>query len=550
MFETPQARLLQAERTKAEQVLLRQSIDRRWREFTWREVMRQARQIAAALGAMGLGPGDRVGLFSKNCAEWFIADFALMLGGFVSVPIYPTAQERTVRYVLEHSEARACFVGKLDSLDGLDGAFPEATRTIAMPYPTLACDERWDELLARHEPLAEVHEPALADTMTLLYTSGSTGQQKAAIHSYHNFAFVGTRFAEFFASRDDDRVLSYLPLAHCTERAYVEAAALYGRGTIHFVESLDTFFGDLVRTEPTLFGSVPRLWKRFQLGVLDRFGARRLDRLLRIPLLGGLLAARIRSGLGLGRARWVGSGTAPIAPALLTWYERLGLPIHEGWGLTESFAYGTQTPPGSKPKLGTIGKALRDAEVRIGEGQEILLKCPSLMTGYYKEPELSAQAFTEDGFLHTGDCGAIDGEGFVRITGRAKEIFKTAKGKYVAPVPIESLLAQNPLVEQACVVGLGMPQPVALIQVELSGIGNRELARDRLADTLLLVNRQLESHERLARLIVVADEWTVTNGLLTPTLKLRREAIEARYAPLIDVAAGRVAFEGEVRRSA
>ncbi len=545
MFKPPQHMLAHWEQTTPDRVLLRQPIDRKWREFTWRELMNEARRIATALKALGLEPGDRVGIFSKNCAEWFIADFAIMLGGYVSVPVYPTANAKTLSYVMDHSGARACFVGKLDSLDGLAGAIPEDVASISMPYPTLECTHAWNDLLAAHEPLTDAYEPALEETMTILYTSGSTGNPKGAVHSYFSFAFAGTRIGEYLKVRDDDRLLSYLPLAHCTERAYVEAACVYHNGDISFVESLDTFFDDLKETAPTFFGSVPRLWKRFQLGVLDSFGADKLNRLLRLPIIGGIVAGKIRKGLGLQNARWVGSGTAPIAPALLEWYDRIGLPIHEGWGMTESFAYGTQTGPGTDPRIGTIGKALPEVEIEIGDGNEILLKCPCLMAGYYRAPELTEQAFTEDGYLRTGDCGEVDKDGYVRITGRAKEIFKTAKGKYVAPVPIESLVSQNPLVEQVCVVGLGMTQPVALVQLAVEGIGNRELARERLADTLKLVNDQLESHERLSRLVVVREEWSVENGLLTPTMKLKRDRIEARYGTLANESTGRVAFEEE-----
>ena len=542
-MKTPQQMLLHWERTKPDHVLFRQPIERRWHTFSWREAMDQARRIAAALRAEGLEPGDRVAIYSKNCAEWFITDFAIMLGGFVSVPVYPTANARTLRYVIDHSEAKACVVGKLDTLDGLDGAIPEDVVSIAMPYPTLTCRLRWQDLLEAHEPQAEVHEPAMEDMMTILYTSGSTGNPKGAVHDYHNFAYVGTELGKFMEVRDGDSVLSYLPLAHCTERAYVEASTVYHNGDLSFVESLDTFFDDLKQTAPSHFGSVPRLWKRFQLGVIDRFGEAKLDRLLRIPILKGIVAKKIREGLGLGNARWVGSGTAPIAPTLLDWYERIGLPMNEGWGMTESFAYGTSTGPGTEPKIGTIGKALPGVELRINDRGEIEMRCPCLMTGYYKEPEMTAATFTEDGFLKTGDCGEIDADGFVRITGRAKEIFKTAKGKYVAPVPIESLVAQNPLIEQVCVMGLGMTQPVALVQLATEGIASMDLARDRLADTLRMVNESLETHERLARLIVVSEEWSVENGLLTPTLKLKRDRIEARYGGLVNEATGRIAFE-------
>ena len=544
-FRMPQEMLQHWEATRPDHVYLRQRIDGRWEDFSWRRVLDEARRVAAALDQLGLQPGDRVGIMSKNCAHWFIADFALMLGGYVSVPIYPTANAKTIRYVLEHSECRACFIGKLDEFEPQRPGIPGEVITISFPYPTMPCAHEWQSLVDTHEPIAEDHRPQPADLMTIIYTSGSTGNPKGAIHSYRSFAFVGTRIGEFLGLREDDRCLSYLPLAHCTERGYIEASSLYHNGQIHFAESLATFADDLRAVRPTFFGSVPRLWKRFQLGVFQRMPERKLQRLLGIPIVGKIVARKVRQGLGLDATRWLASGTAPIAPSLLEWYQRLGMPIREGWGMTETFAYGSTSAPTDPYRLGTIGHALPEAEIRIGAGKEILIRVPSMMDGYYREPQMTAACFDEDGFLKTGDCGEIDEEGYIRITGRAKEIFKTAKGKYVAPVPIESLLAQNPLIEIACVMGLGMPQPVALIQLAESGVGDRELARERLADTLTIVNAVLESHERLDRLVVVRESWTPENGLLTPTLKLKRELIERRYLELVVNARKQVEFEVE-----
>ena len=545
MYKMPQEMLQSWESTRPEHVYLRQRIDRQWHEFNWRRVTDEARRMAAAMTALGVERGARVGIISKNCAHWFIADFALMVGGFVSVPLYPTANARTIRYVLEHSECRACFIGKLDDFEPQCVGIPAELITVAFPYPTMPCTYQWNDLIAAHEPLAQDHVPAPEDTMTIIYTSGSTGSPKGVVHSYHNFASTGTRLGELLGWHDGDRCLSYLPLAHVVERGFVEASSLYYNGQIHFAESLATFADDLKAVRPTLFGSVPRLWKQFQLAVFARLPERKLDGLLRIPILSIVVARRIRQGLGLQAVRWLGSGSAPIAPSLLAWYQRLGLPIRECWGMTETFALGTATGPKEPYRFGTVGQPMPEAELKIGVGKEILIRVPSMMDGYYKEPDMTAAAFDEDGFLKTGDRGEIDEDGYVRITGRTKEIFKSAKGKYVAPAPIEGLLAQNPLIELACVLGLGMPQPVALIQLAESGMDDRERVRERLIDTLAMVNAELESHERLDRLVVVREAWTPENGLLTPTLKLKRDVIEARYSDLVTNARREVEFELE-----
>lgn len=544
-LKTPQQMLRHWEQTTPDFVYMRQPIDGQWREFTWREVGEQARRITTALQGFGLKPGDRVGIFSKNCAEWIISDLAIMLGGFVSVPVYNSANAETLSYVLEHAECKAAFVGKLDSLAGLADAIPNGCVTIAYPYQTLPAQHQWQDLLDANEPVAHDHEPALDDVITILYTSGSTGNPKGAVHTYASYAFVGTEISRLWGGGPNERFLSYLPMAHCTDRAYVESSSLYCSAKVSFVESLDTFFADLQRCQPTLFGSVPRLWKRFQLGILENTPQSKLGLLLKIPILSGMVKKKIAAGLGLEQCKWQASGAAPIAPALLEWWSSVGLPVAEGWGMTETFAYGTQAWPGLPLRTGTIGKALPGVDLKLSDDGELLIKSPSLMREYYKEPEKTAEEFTDDGFFRTGDRAEIDADGYVKITGRAKEIFKTSKGKYVAPVPIESLVAQNELVEQVCVVGMGRKQPVALVQ--LAEGSDAAVAGSSLEATIGQVNGGLESHERLDRVIVIEEPWTPENGMVTPTLKIKRHLVEQRYSGLISMEQGpKVVFESQV----
>lgn len=528
----PLERLRHWQRNAPDQVFLRQPVDGAVRELGWAQVAGQVRTLALRLHDLGLQPGDRLAVLSKNCAEWFITDLALMMGGFISVPIFATANAETISYILEHSAARALFVGKLDDWHKLQHGIPRDIPRIAFPYETLPAEHTWAELLAGDPADRDLPEPRPEDLMSIVYTSGSTGRPKGVMLSHGAYAFACEQVSRTCQVTSRDRAISYLPLAHITERVYIQGAFLYGGGQVSFVESLDTFAATLQEVSPTMFLSVPRLWTRFQMAVQDKVPAARLRRLLRIPLLNRLVKRRIRRGLGLDDARLLGSGTAPIAPSILNWYRELGLNISEGWGMTESAGYGTMSLPFDAAKLGTVGRPGSGVELRISDEGEVLLRSPALMQGYYLDPEKTAEAMV-DGWLRTGDKGSLDEDGYLRLTGRLKDIFKTGKGKYVAPVPIESLFLANPLIEQVCIVGAGMPQPVAV--VVLSEAAERESRAELISaldNTRRQVNERLMPHERIASLLVARDEWTSDNGLLTPTLKLKRHLLEERYGAL------------------
>jgi long-chain acyl-CoA synthetase len=537
-----QDQLAHRARTTPDHLYLSQPIERQWHTWTWAEAFDEARRMAAALERLGLQPGDRVGLISRNCAHWVLADMAIIMAGLVSVPVYPTAKADTIRQILEHSECRACFLGKIDDAAERLAGVPEGVTTIAMPYPDASGDQDWDTLVEHAAGEFQIRKRGEEDLATLLYTSGSTGTPKGAMHSFSNFAFVGHTISTALGVEPGDKVFSYLPLSHCTERAYVEAVSFYAETSLYFAESIDTFADDLRHAGPTLFGSVPRLWKRFQLGVLEKVPPEKLDRLLRIPVVSSLIKRKIKKQLGFDKARWFASGSAPMAVSLLEWWDRLGVTIREGWGMTETFAYGTQIGLDVEPRFGTISRALPEAELKISDEQELLIRCPCLMDGYYKADELTDESMTADGFFKTGDRAFIE-DGFVTITGRVKELFKTAKGKYVAPVPVESLLARTSWIEIACVLGSGMTQPVALIQLAEHAPDDRQHLRRELESDLDRLNQDLEPHERLGSLIVVSETWEVDNGMLTPTLKIKRDVIEAKYAHLVARSDDRVAFE-------
>jgi long-chain acyl-CoA synthetase len=532
-----------------EREFLHQPVDGRLRVTTFGQAEDQARRMAAALSDLGIDPGDRVGILAKNCAEWVLADLAIAMAGMVSVPIYPTASADTVAYIIGHSEAKALFVGKLDEPDAIGGVIPETLRTIAFPYPTIECRHDWQELIADTEPLAEPNQPTPEDVMTILYTSGSTGRPKGVVISYRAYVYGCTAALGVMKIGTDDRVLSYLPLSHVTERMALVGPSIYAGAKIFFVESLRTFAHDLKTARPTGFGSVPRLWVKFQAGIHSRIPPARLRLLLATPLIGRMVARRIRDGMGFEDCSKFASGSAPISPHTLEWYRKLGINIGEGWGMSETSGLSCANIPFEARRLGTIGVPVEGTELKISAEGELLIRSPGLFTEYFKQPELTAVAFTKDGFFHTGDRAEWDDErqGY-RITGRVKDIFKTAKGKYVAPVPIEARLSASPFVEQVCVLGAGMPAPVAVVVLS---DGAQHLPRDNveksLEATLADTNRHLESHERLSGIIIVDDEWTTENGLLTPTLKIRRDELEARYASVVDAAPGKpVARESEL----
>ncbi len=507
------------------------------RDFTWAQLMDEARRMAAWIGAQGWEPGSAIALCSKNCAWWIMADLAIWMAGHVTVPIYPTLDEGTVRYILEHSEARMLFVGKLDPVwDVMKPGVPDDMIQVSFPLSPDGPYERWDEIVASTEPLADVADRQPADLATIIYTSGSTGRPKGVMHSFENMFACTAGLAKAITLLEGDRYLSYLPMAHGMERWLGECGSLYnGKGELYFAESVDTFVRDLQRARPTVFLSVPRLWAKFQLGVFAKMPPERLDLLLKIPVLSGLIKKKVLAGLGLAECRMAGSGSAPIPKELIEWYKRLGLELLEGYGMTENFNYSHISKPGEGVP-GFVGTTYDDVQARIAEDGEIQVKSPGAMLGYYKQPDATAETFTDDGWLKTGDRGEIDGHGRLKITGRTKEIFKTSKGKYVAPAPIENLLNNHPRIELACVSGAGFPQPSAVVRLSeeawaASRAGRRDAIEAELVAHLNAVNGKLPNFERLDFVAVVPEEWLPENGFLTPTMKIKRAAIESAYAP-------------------
>lgn len=515
-----------------QQPFLHQPVDGQWHVFSFTDVEQQARTIAAGLLAQGYQQGDRIGILSKNCAQWFIADLAIMMAGLVSVPIYATAGENTISYVIEHSQMKAIFVGKLDSLDAAMASIPTSVLSISFPYPTVTCSHTWQAWLTDYQPLATIHQPKLNDCMSIIYTSGTTGNPKGAVISHLNLASAAQCTANTNKTTRKDKILSYLPLAHITERSVVESVAYYSGCQIYFVENLASFIDDLRYASPTLFMSVPRLWAKFQAQVLQQIPEKKLNFLLKLPFIGSIIAKKIRTKLGLNSATVFASGSAPISLSLLQWFQKIGVKIGEGWGMTETSGLSCGNFPFNADSLGTIGRPIACVEMKLSEQQEVMIRGDAVFEEYYLNADLTEVAFT-DGWFHTGDKGELTIDGAYKIIGRIKEEFKTSKGKYVAPGPIEQMLCRNSDIEQVCVMGLGMKQPIALVVLaEGKDRFDSRIRQDILA-TLTQVNIEVESHQKLDYIFICAESWTCENELLTPTLKLKRESIEQHYFKLL-----------------
>ncbi|MBT9507483.1 AMP-binding protein [Rhodoferax sp.] len=513
-------------------------------DYTWGQALDQARRMAAHLQSRGFEPGARVAILSKNCAHFFMAELAIWMAGYTTVAIFPTETADTVRFVLEHSEASLLFVGKLDTWDQQIPGVPTGLPCIAFPLAPRTDFDTWDSIMARTQPLGGRPQRAPDDLAMLIYTSGSTGQPKGVMHSFERITRATEGMVNDLKSRvslkDEGRVLSYLPLAHVFERSWVECASMVeGNTHVYFAESLDTFLQDLNRARPTSFISVPRLWLKFQQGVFTKMPPKKLDRLLGIPILGKIVGRKVLKGLGLDQALLAGSGSAPIPAELISWYRRLGLNLFEGYAMTEDFAYShNSTPTGNAP--GYVGVPLPGVQVRISEEGEILIKSPGQMVGYYKRPDLDAECFTPDGYFRTGDRGELRADGLLKITGRVKELFKTSKGKYVAPAPIENLLNAHPMVELTLVSGVGQVSAYAIVVLaedlrpKVGDPAVRTRVQEELSQLLAQVNQQLADYEQLKMIVVAPEPWTVENGYLTPTMKIRRTRIEAAVDPQLE----------------
>ena len=531
MPSTPLHQFLKLEQELANEVYLRQPFNGKWKEWTWKQAGEEARRIAAALQTLHLPIGSHIAILSKNCAHWMMADIAIMMAGYVSVPIYATLSAHAIQPILEHSESKAIFVGKLDDYASQISGIPQGMLRISFDDYGIKEQYTWNDLISKHEPLQELNNPSQDDLMTIIYTSGTTGVSKGVMHTYGNFDRTLTKALPQLQLPERSILFSYLPLSHIAERLAIEMNSFYCGSIISFAESIDTFAANVQEIQPQVFFAVPRLWGKFREGVLKKMPEKKLNLLLSIPIINNIVRKKIKQALGLSRATHVYSAAAPISVDLLKWFEKLGITIRQALGMTEDCVYAHFERPYAR-KIGSVGKPLEGMQVKITEEGELRVKTPSNTIGYYKEPQLTAELFDEDGYLKTGDMVEYDHDGFLFVIGRVKDQFKTDKGKYIAPTPIETKILANSDVENTCVVGTGIPQPMALIVLSETGKAkSKEEVIESLTATLNTINPMLEVHEKLEKAVIMKETWSIENGLLTPTLKVKRNQVEKLHQP-------------------
>tara|TARA_Y100001968_G_C19431440_1_gene757278 strand:- start:334 stop:1968 length:1635 start_codon:yes stop_codon:yes gene_type:complete len=525
-YLSPLEMMYRWEEEKSNEVFLSQPINSIWHEWTWKEAMIEVRKMAAYINRLNLKEQSKIAILSKNCAHWIMSDLAIMMSGHVSVPLYPNLKPKSLEKILIHSETKMIFVGKLDDFEHMKSGIPEDIHCVT--YPFYSQDfPKWHDLIRDISPIEDNVIRSNNELATIIYTSGTTGNPKGVMHNFYNFSFATTNAVNALTLKDES-FFSYLPLCHIAERLLVEMGSIYSGGKVSFAESLDSFTENLSTAQPSVFLGVPRIWTKFQQGILSKIPQKKLNILLSIPIVSSLIKKKIRKGLGLSQARNIFTGAAPTSVALIRWFESIGIVIQEAYAMTENTCY-SHVSFRDNIKIGSVGQALPLCDVKLSDQNEILIKHKALMNGYYKDEDQTNETI-KDGWLYTGDEGEIDSEGFLKITGRVKDIFKTSKGKYIAPSPIELKISANKNIEQVCIVGNEIPQPIGL--VVLSERGQNKTKQDlifSLERTLEIVNSKLEKHEIINKIIVIKEAWTIENNLLTPTMKIKRTDVEKRY---------------------
>ncbi len=546
-FNSPLAAFLHWEENRPDEVYLRQPINGAMVEYTFKQAGEEARKVAGYLHTLDLAPNSHVALISKNCAHWIMADLAIMMAGYVSIPLYPTISASTIRQILEHSESKAIFVGKLDDFSGQKSGIPDMPM-ISMKVYGVEDGKSWEEIVDENEPLQTIHSPKSEELMSIIYTSGTTGNPKGVMHSVGSFTLVSETSVEILPLPPHPRFFSYLPLSHIAERIIAEMGSLFRGGVVTFPESLQTFASDLAAVQPHIFFGVPRIYAKFQEGVLNKMPQKKLNIMLSIPIIRGIVKKKITEKLGLSEADLIYSGAAPLATSVIDWYAKLGITVMQGYGMTEDCILSHYNLPGAN-RVGSVGRPIKGAQTKLSPEGEICIKSDCLTMGYFKEPEMTAELFDEDGFLKTGDIGEYDHDGFLFITGRVKDQFKTDKGKYISPAPIELEVSKNEDIELMCIVGTGVPQPIALIVPSEKGLAksNEELSASLIA-SIEAVNPGLQTYEKIEKAIVMKEVWSIDNGLLTPTFKTKRSQIEKIHMHMYSTwfeQEGKVIFEKE-----
>jgi long-chain acyl-CoA synthetase len=567
--------------------------DGEWHGVTWREYAEAVRRAANGLLSLGIDTGDKVSLISLNRPEWHEADLAIMAVGAVTVPIYVTNSPPQLSYIAGHSESKAIFVenaGQLDKVTKTRADLTDIKKVIIFDPEGVKLDDfvmSWDQLLAAgfkygsENPKAydeHVSKIKADDLATLVYTSGTTGPPKGAMLTNGNIVWTCGALNKVLTVSPDERKLSYLPLSHIAERMVGHFTHLYGGGETWFAQSIDTLREDLQACKPTIFFGVPRVWEKFYAGItalleglpeeqrimaeqalqlgLKRVEAQQAGSSLPDDLeakyqeADAKLFALARAALGLTEAKALVSGAAPIHQDVLRFFHAIGLPVAEVYGQTEDNGPTSINPP-DKIKIGSVGPAIPGVEVKIAEDGEILVKGGNVGPGYYKNDEATKELIDADGYMHSGDIGEFDDEGYLRITDRKKDLIITAAGKNIAPQVIENMLKYSPWISQAVVIGDRRPFLTALITLDQEKVTQfaeqKSIAHANFAELTkhpdiqqLVDNAVAETNEQLARVeqikkwIVLERDFAQEHDEMTPTMKVRRKAITEKYAETIE----------------
>ena len=527
------------ERRLKDKPFLRQPFGDKWEEYTWGETGQMARKLATGLKTLGLPPKSHIGLMSKNCREWIIADLAIYMAGYVSVPFFPNLNSKELQSLLQFGDVSALFMGKVNAWDEIKNGIPDDMPLIAFPHykdcSKISEGHQWFDFINKFEPQQGDFYPDRSDMWTIIFTSGTTGTPKGVVLDYQtneNTECLTT--PEHNPLRVDfngkNSFFSYLPLNHIAERIVVEFTCFRYGGTISFTESLETFAQNLGSVQPTVFFGVPRIYTKFQMGILSKFPQEKLNKLLSIPIVSSLLKMVLKKKLGLSKAKSIVTGAAPMQESQRVWYRSLGVNITNGYGMTENCAICTQLPGEITDKPGSVGKAQPKVDIKIdSETGEILMRGPYVMKEYYNDPETTNNTI-KDGWLYTGDRGRIDDEGNLYITGRVKDTFKTTTGEFVEPGRIEALFGDVTEFEQICVVGFGIASPILLaVPSEGANSIDKDTLKQQLSSKLESVNKDQVSHRKVSTIVIMKEAWTPDNGILTPTMKIKRVKIDEKF---------------------
>lgn len=556
-----------------------------WKSYSTKEFIEAVDQTSRALLELGVKHGDKVALIShNNRCEWNIMDHALMQIGAVDVPIYPTMTEADYEYIFNHSESIYCFVSNDELYDKVSAILDKCEHMKKVfTFEHYEGKNHWSEVLALgadETRQAEVEKARDAvkpeDLATIIYTSGTTGLPKGVMLSHKNVVSNVIAATPRIPGlvKGEAKTLSFLPVCHSFER-FIQYLYMYNGASIYFAESIETIKADLNYCQPTIFTAVPRLLEKFFDGIVaNGTSAGGLKTKIfewavslalqwepehanggfyhwKLGIADKLVFSKVRAALGMTEIKVVASGSAALQPRLARFFNGIGVPILEGYGLTETspvISVNTTAEPGML-RIGAVGKVIDGVEAKIAEDGEILAKGPNVMMGYYKQPELTAEVMTGEWF-HTGDIGVIE-DGFIRITDRKKEMFKTSGGKYVAPQLIENELKASHLIEQSMVIGLGRKFPSAICILNEPGVkewcsrhdityttieemAKNQQVRDRVWQDVERANAGFGKWEQVKKIIIDTDEFTVDNGCLTPTFKVKRKPILAKYEEQIE----------------